>query len=711
MRMLELYRYVLRDVVHSRTSPEVILGTLIILTSALALTTINGLSESSKRALDFILESQRTTISTVLVERKDGGVFTKSDFRLLQGLTCDTCLSKVAEGFVKLNMDFRDSDGLTVWYNPDTEPHGAAVPYGDRLLEEGFGGVYCAGGPFARPSQSAGDVAQRPRLGVVARYDYLRKLGYITGFGQFQRHESGTTSKWIPDRRSGKTAATFQAIPQDNIDSNRLYSRPIDLSSTRAPVLIFESLSRPGDHKLEVLISRNFAGYPNDSAGADWSPLAWNAAGAIDGDWQVSHPISLSNFKDTNAVRIAFRVSDGPVVSEVIWAITNVQIIDGDKVIMQEDFSPESDCGRTKGLKLEFPSYAHEELKSGGIPLGVTELPIVGVIKTVASSYPNLLFPPEFAVAYRSQPDGQWDSSFVVQFVRYDNGAPLVPFRHVRSDLEKGCLLDLASNVCEAANPDFLERARGGCLLDTRNREFLFCLADHYQPQDVIRRSQLHFTSLPLAPRLSDTFLAITRTWLWVDDYKKQWRKRDQLADQIRQDYGDQFLVIGDEGAKIIQSLQRVSVLLRNYVESSRAVVWMLTVLAVMVFGFGYVYRKRQDIGLMKSFGTHWSKIVAIFLGQVVAVCLAALILAVVLATLGRSYWESLVGNLLQSILNDPDLSALLGSVDPDQWTRISMGTLLAASRDILLSSLAGGIPPGIAILLVKPIEQLRVHL
>ncbi|MDM8560944.1 FtsX-like permease family protein [Candidatus Parabeggiatoa sp. HSG14] len=312
------------------------------------------------------------------------------------------------------------------------------------------------------------------------------------------------------------------------------------------------------------------------------------------------------------------------------------------------------------------------------------QIPVSGIIDQPDKEYPDIWFHHDVAKAYYYSQRYDWHPSYGLQFVDA-TGQPLFPeFKIVKE-----------------------------------NSRFMF----HYDNdgfQKLLKRGD--YITLPTAPDRFSKDLEYSQAIIWLRYYKDpQSRQRVMCAIKQKPEekaFCEQLKITADPQGKnlsvkpfnfgLTEALNRITPTINFFVIASSIIVMLLSFFNVALFGMGYVWRKRLDIGILRTFAMPSLEVGRLYLLQILMVSFAGLVTGIIIAV-------ALSFTLLQPIANWAVGYIIPPFSEAAQIAEIPLtitgSGLIKTIGIILFASLLGALIPTRQATRVDPIEQLRSQL
>lgn len=350
------------------------------------------------------------------------------------------------------------------------------------------------------------------------------------------------------------------------------------------------------------------------------------------------------------------------------------------------------------------------------ISLGIQAIPVTGIVDIPDDTYPDLWFHYDVARAYYYNSFNHWHPSFVMQFVNKD-GKPLVDY--VYSETEQPTISRRSNQqVIASLNSDHnLYRPLPTQKWDTDAEEPVTLPSTSTSETDDSDEKIDAFS--PAKVHGIDDYVEHFRAFLWLRDYKTP-NSHTEAETTIKKQYQSYLNQQWDSEAKkhklylepldytLTQALNRISPTIDVFVISSAVILVILSVLNMSLFGIGFVWRKRQDIGLLRACGMKTSGVVQLFLAELTTLTVIGIIIGILIAFLLSYPLGSLANWYIQEAI--PPLN-FKGQPIVDKTLAIEAWDIGKTCLVILGASLLGAIIPTWKVTQVEPIEQLRTQL
>ncbi|HEC85225.1 MAG TPA: FtsX-like permease family protein [Thioploca sp.] len=363
------------------------------------------------------------------------------------------------------------------------------------------------------------------------------------------------------------------------------------------------------------------------------------------------------------------------------------------------------------------------------ISWGIIPIPVTGIVDIPDSTYPDIWFHYDVARAYYYNSFNYWHPSFVMPFVD-KNGQPLV---------------DYAYSETNPKQPTIIRRSTQEVIAKLNSDHTLYRPLPTPQPWDTAAAAKEQPPSQPASALKTDdpdekvdkTFLVARlygiddyvehfRAFLWLRDYKvpeshtqvkeaikAQYQsylnqKRDTYDSEDKEETKKQKLYFEQLDYTLTQALNRISPTIDLFVISSAVILVILSVINMSLFGMGFVWRKRQDIGLLRACGMKTSGVVRLFLAEITTLTVIGIIIGILIAY-SLSWPLGFLANwyILEAI---PPLN-FEGQQIIQKQLLIQGLDIVKTGLVILGASLLGAIIPTWKVTQVEPIEQLRTQL
>ena len=310
------------------------------------------------------------------------------------------------------------------------------------------------------------------------------------------------------------------------------------------------------------------------------------------------------------------------------------------------------------------------------------QVPVSGIIDLPDKEYPDIWFHHDVARAYYYSQRYDWHPSYGLQFVEA-TGQPL--FSEFQITEKKG-------------------------------RFMIHCDSCGFQkmlkPGDYIA-----------LPTESDRYaLEYSQAFIWLRDYKDpQSRRRVMCAIKpkpeerefckqlgITADPRGQNLWVEPFNFGLTEALNRITPTIDFFVIASSIILMLLSFFNVTLFGMGYVWRKRLDIGILRTFGMPALEVGQLYLLQILMVSFVALVAGILIAVALSFTLLQPLANLAIGYIIPPFSEAAKIAEIP---LTITEGGIIKTVGIILIASLLGALIPTRQATQVDPIEQLRSQL
>ncbi|KHD09245.1 hypothetical protein PN36_07320 [Candidatus Thiomargarita nelsonii] len=210
---------------------------------------------------------------------------------------------------------------------------------------------------------------------------------------------------------------------------------------------------------------------------------------------------------------------------------------------------------------------------------------------------------------------------------------------------------------------------------------------------------------------------------IWLRYYKDP-QSRQRVMCAIKQEKGEekefceQLGITADPRGKnlwvepfnfgLTEALNRITPTINFFVIASSIILMLLSFFNVTLFGMGYVWRKRLDIGILRTFAMPAWEVGRLYLLQILTVSFAGLVTGILLAiALSFTLLQPLADLAIGYIIPPFSDSAQLASIP----LTITKGGIMKTVGIILFASLLGALIPTRQATRVDPIEQLRSQL
>lgn len=312
-------------------------------------------------------------------------------------------------------------------------------------------------------------------------------------------------------------------------------------------------------------------------------------------------------------------------------------------------------------------------------------VPVSGIIDLPDKDYPDIWFHHDVAQAYYYSQRYEWHPSYGLQFVEASGQRLFPEFR------------------IEEENSHFI----------------LHCDSCGFKKP----LKQGDYISLPTDQKRSAKDLEYSQAIIWLRDYKDpQTRKRVMCA--IKQEKAEdkefckQLGISADPRGKnlwvepfnfgLTEALNRITPTINFFVIASSIILMLLSFFNVTLFGIGYIWRKRLDIGILRTFAMPTLEVGRLYLLQIIMVSFAGLVSGIIIAfALSFTVLQPLADLAIGYII--PPFSET-GKIISIPLT-ITTDGIMKTVGIILFASLLGALIPTRQATRVDPIEQLRSQL
>jgi hypothetical protein len=316
-------------------------------------------------------------------------------------------------------------------------------------------------------------------------------------------------------------------------------------------------------------------------------------------------------------------------------------------------------------------------------------VPVSGIIDLPDKDYPDIWFHHDVARAYYYSQRYEWHPSYGLQFVDASGQALFPEFKFIIAEKNGSYILHCDS--CDFKKP--------------------------LKPGDYI--------ALPTDNKRFATYLEYSQAIIWLRYYKDP-QSRQRVMCAIKQEKGEekefceQLGITADPRGKnlwvepfnfgLTEALNRITPTINFFVIASSIILMLLSFFNVALFGMGYVWRKRLDIGILRTFAMPAWEVGRLYLLQILTVSFAGLVTGIILAvalsfTLLQPLADLAIGYIIPPF-SDTD-TAKIASIP----LTITKGGIMKTVAIILFASLLGALIPTRQATRVDPIEQLRSQL
>ncbi len=335
---------------------------------------------------------------------------------------------------------------------------------------------------------------------------------------------------------------------------------------------------------------------------------------------------------------------------------------------------------QTLYLNIQFLSTlaAHDsEIRRAFRAFESRRVPVSGIIDQPDKEYPDIWFHQDVARAYYYSQRYEWHPSYGLQFVDA-TGQPLFP--------EENSRFMLHCDSCGFQKP--------------------------LKPGDYI--------ALPTDPKRYA--LEYSQAIIWLRYYKDpQSRRRVMCAIKQKpeeQAFCEQLEITADPRGKnlwvepfnfgLTEALNRITPTINFFVIASSIILMLLSFFNVALFGMGYVWRKRLDIGILRTFAMPALEVGRLYLLQILMVSFAGLVTGILIAVaLSFTLLQPLADWAIGYIIPPFSETAQIASIP----LTITEGGIIKTVGIILIASLLGALIPTRQATRVDLIEQLRSQL
>jgi len=311
------------------------------------------------------------------------------------------------------------------------------------------------------------------------------------------------------------------------------------------------------------------------------------------------------------------------------------------------------------------------------------QVPVSGIIDLPDKEYPDIWYHHDVAKAYYYSQRYEWHPSYGLQFVDA-TGHPLFP--ELKIIPEENGRISLQS--C-----DFQKQLK-----------------------------QRDYIALPTDQDRFSKDLAYSQAFIWLRYYKEpQSRRRVMCAIKQKPEekaFCQQLGITADPRGKnlwvepfnfgLTEALNRITPTINFFVIASSIILMLLSFFNVALFGMGYVWRKRLDIGILRTFAMPAREVGRLYLLQILIVSFAGLIAGILLAiALSFTLLQPLADWAIGYIIPPFSEATQIASIP----LTITEGGIIKTVGIILFASLLGALIPTRQATRVDPIEQLRSQL
>ncbi len=310
------------------------------------------------------------------------------------------------------------------------------------------------------------------------------------------------------------------------------------------------------------------------------------------------------------------------------------------------------------------------------------QVPVSGVIDLPDKEYPDIWFHHDVARAYYYSQRYEWHPSYGLQFV------------------------DATS---QPLFPEFK-------IVEKNSRYRLHCESCGFQKP----LKQGDYIALPTDPKRYA--LEYSQAFIWLRYYKDpQSRRRVMCAIKQKpeeQEFCEQLEITADPRGKnlwvepfnfgLTEALNRITPTINFFVIASSIILMLLSFFNVALFGMGYVWRKRLDIGILRTFAMPALEVGRLYLLQILMVSFAGLVTGILIAVaLSFTLLQPLANLAIGYIIPPFSDTAKIASIP----LTITESGIIKTVGIILIASLLGALIPTRQATRVDPIEQLRSQL
>jgi len=302
---------------------------------------------------------------------------------------------------------------------------------------------------------------------------------------------------------------------------------------------------------------------------------------------------------------------------------------------------------------------------------GIHEIPVTGIVTNLRdSAYPDIWFHLDVARAYYYQHRRAWHPSYALQFDKAKN-TPLLPS------------LSLQEN-------EGVVQIQGELAGQKIDEVF----------------SQSDYIPLP-SPKQADSYLKYHHAFLWLKNYQSI-TVRETLIKKVADTPVGQTLKLSALDYSLSKALNRITPTVDIFVTASAVILMVLSFFTMMLFGFGFVLRKRHDIGLLASGGSSGLEIARLFLLEIITVAVIGILLGILLAFVTTFFIENWANELVQHII--PKTEQLLTGQITSFPIKIGSFDSLKTIGFILGAAFLGGLFPTLQATFVDPADQLKTQ-
>ncbi len=641
MYLFDKTYYVLRDITFNRSMAEVVSGILLVTLATCGLLVVIGLSNGVDQFVSEALKKARPVIGTVVIKAERTGT----------DLSKET-LATLKDWEQHQTMTIGDKsyaiDGIS-WISAGIAT-GRYMRFGIETDDEEYKKIY----PTIQAIRGD-DELLNPDFGVH----------YIDG-GEVEHQRFTDISQCELDIKSvGSDEETKRLLAN--------FKSTVNNETSQCAVLILESEAK--DNKKEWAFVGFYKGQFYEYQKID---DAHDPNGALRNELAKDEP-QRDNYKIVNFAL--------PTLCPVFEVIVNQRFLEREKLKSQKT---ENDACNSPHLS-ENKSESLTELSTETPKFFVTfqqplgegfdkkalpplKLPVVGVIDSREAPYPDMFINYWVArAAFQESPKkAKWHRSYALQFC----------------DAEGNRLLNSLSGT-----PEEWCRHPGGQLSlswqdDSGNTISVQDNSSEYRPIGCNIQKELEN-------------VGYRKALVWLSDFENA--DRACIVKLIEENVAD---VTADfHGQSVGKSLKRTAGIIEIFANWAEIGLMMLTIFATMIFGFGHIRRKRQDIGLLKSCGLDNKTTVTLFLSQIMLVCATGFLIGLVLVWVGLPVLEAEVRAIVQELTNQA-VPKEVGNL-----LLISGMTLRDTALFIFFGMLVGSIIPIIQAIKVRPAVGLRTQL
>lgn len=309
-------------------------------------------------------------------------------------------------------------------------------------------------------------------------------------------------------------------------------------------------------------------------------------------------------------------------------------------------------------------------------------VPVSGIIDLPDKEYPDIWFHHDVARAYYYSQRYEWHPSYGLQFVDA-TGQPLF------SEFQ----------------------------ITEKSGRFMFhCDSCGFQKQ----LKQGNYIALPTDSKRYA--LEYGQALIWLRYYKEpQSRRRVMCAIKQKpeeREFCEQLGVTADPRGKTLwvepfnfgltEALNRITPTVNFFVIASSIILMLLSFFNVTLFGMGYVWRKRLDIGILRTFAMPAFEVGRLYLLQILMVSFTALVVGILIAVaLSFTVLQPLANYAIGYIIPPFSETAKIADIP----LTITYGGIIKTVGLIMIASLLGALIPTRQATRVDPIEQLRSQL